>query len=218
MCNRRQSTKQRSCLRNTLSIDMPRGGERQKSTPMTPRGSSTRSRDCSTVRMPFSSLVRRQRSSNSSGTCKTTTRSSKQELLGLRPWIIRPTEKSLRTPRSTSYGAIGCELRYQVPTRRLRRSPSGTALKSVGGRARARAPSSWRPCSERAAIVPGGTEMGKMLDLHTLAELRVFTAPYDQDPIINNMTPTVQRSNRMERLRSLAFVAAGVPHAVLCHA
>ncbi len=125
--NRRQSTKQRSYLRNTLSIDIPRGGERQKSTPMTPRGSSTRSRDCSTVRMPFSSLVRRQRSSNSSGSCKTTTRSSKQELLGLRPWIIRPTEKSLRTPRSTSYGAIGCDLRYQVPTRRLRRSPSGTA-------------------------------------------------------------------------------------------
>ena len=68
------------------------------------------------------------------------------------------------------------------------------------------------------AIVPGGTEIGKMLDLHTLAKLQVFTAPHDRDPIINKMTPTVQRSNRMERLRSLAFVAAGVPHAVLCHA
>ncbi len=67
------------------------------------------------------------------------------------------------------------------------------------------------------AIVPGGTEMGKMLDLHTLAEPQVFTAPYDQDPIINKMTPTVQRSNHMERLRSLAFVAVGVPQAVLCH-
>lgn len=29
-------------------------------------------------------------------------------------------------------------------------------------------------------IVPGGTEMGKILDLHTLAELQVFTAPYEQ--------------------------------------
>ncbi|HEX9531323.1 MAG TPA: hypothetical protein VGA58_00895 [bacterium] len=67
------------------------------------------------------------------------------------------------------------------------------------------------------AIVPGGTEMGKMLDLHTLAEPQVFTAPYDQDPIINKMTPTVQRSNHMERLRSLAFVAVGVPQAVLFH-
>ena len=27
-------------------------------------------------------------------------------------------------------------------------------------------------------IVPAGTEMGKILDLHTLAELEVFTAPY----------------------------------------
>lgn len=29
-------------------------------------------------------------------------------------------------------------------------------------------------------IVPAGTEMGKVLDLHTLAELQVFTAPYEQ--------------------------------------
>ena len=29
-------------------------------------------------------------------------------------------------------------------------------------------------------IVPGGTEMGKILDLHTLAELQVFTAPYER--------------------------------------
>ncbi len=29
-------------------------------------------------------------------------------------------------------------------------------------------------------IVPAGTEMGKVLDLHTLEELEVFTAPYDQ--------------------------------------
>jgi predicted deacylase len=29
-------------------------------------------------------------------------------------------------------------------------------------------------------IVPAGTEMGKILDLHTLAELQVFTAPYEQ--------------------------------------
>jgi predicted deacylase len=29
-------------------------------------------------------------------------------------------------------------------------------------------------------IVPAGTEMGKILDLHTLAELEVFTAPYPQ--------------------------------------
>ncbi|HEX2978867.1 MAG TPA: M14 family metallopeptidase, partial [Anaerolineaceae bacterium] len=29
-------------------------------------------------------------------------------------------------------------------------------------------------------VVPAGTEMGKILDLHTLAELEVFTAPYDQ--------------------------------------
>jgi len=29
-------------------------------------------------------------------------------------------------------------------------------------------------------IVPIGTEMGKILDLHTLAELQVFTAPYEQ--------------------------------------
>lgn len=29
-------------------------------------------------------------------------------------------------------------------------------------------------------IVPLGTELGKILDLHTLAELQVFTAPYDQ--------------------------------------
>lgn len=29
-------------------------------------------------------------------------------------------------------------------------------------------------------VVPGGTEMGKILDLHTLAELQVFTAPYEQ--------------------------------------
>jgi len=29
-------------------------------------------------------------------------------------------------------------------------------------------------------IVPTGTEMGKILDLHTLAELQVFTAPYEQ--------------------------------------
>jgi len=28
-------------------------------------------------------------------------------------------------------------------------------------------------------IVPSGTEMGKILDLHTLAELQVFTAPYE---------------------------------------
>ncbi|HEY3308633.1 MAG TPA: M14 family metallopeptidase [Desulfuromonadaceae bacterium] len=29
-------------------------------------------------------------------------------------------------------------------------------------------------------IVPAGTEMGKMLDLHTLEELEVFTAPYEK--------------------------------------
>jgi predicted deacylase len=29
-------------------------------------------------------------------------------------------------------------------------------------------------------IVPTGTEMGKILDLHTLAELQVFTAPYER--------------------------------------
>jgi predicted deacylase len=29
-------------------------------------------------------------------------------------------------------------------------------------------------------IVPAGTEMGKILDLHTLAELQVFTAPFEQ--------------------------------------
>lgn len=29
-------------------------------------------------------------------------------------------------------------------------------------------------------IVSGGTELGKILDLHTLAELQVFTAPYEQ--------------------------------------
>lgn len=29
-------------------------------------------------------------------------------------------------------------------------------------------------------IVPAGTEMGKILDLHTLAELQVFSAPYEQ--------------------------------------
>jgi hypothetical protein len=33
-------------------------------------------------------------------------------------------------------------------------------------------------------IVRGGTEMGKILDLHTLAELQVFTAPYDQTAIM----------------------------------
>jgi hypothetical protein len=27
-------------------------------------------------------------------------------------------------------------------------------------------------------IVPAGTEMGKILDLHTLEELEIFTAPY----------------------------------------
>lgn len=29
-------------------------------------------------------------------------------------------------------------------------------------------------------IVPHGTEMGKILDLHTLAELQIFTAPYEE--------------------------------------
>lgn len=29
-------------------------------------------------------------------------------------------------------------------------------------------------------VVPAGTEMGKILDLHTLEELQVFTAPFDQ--------------------------------------
>lgn len=29
-------------------------------------------------------------------------------------------------------------------------------------------------------VVPAGTEMGKILDLHTLAELQVFTAPYER--------------------------------------
>ena len=29
-------------------------------------------------------------------------------------------------------------------------------------------------------IVPAGTEMGKILDLHTLAELQVFVAPYER--------------------------------------
>jgi len=29
-------------------------------------------------------------------------------------------------------------------------------------------------------IVPAGTELGKILDLHTLAERQVFTAPYDR--------------------------------------
>jgi predicted deacylase len=33
-------------------------------------------------------------------------------------------------------------------------------------------------------IVPGGTEMGKVLDLHTLAELEVFTAPYAQTAML----------------------------------
>ena len=29
-------------------------------------------------------------------------------------------------------------------------------------------------------IVPAGTELGKILDLHTLEELQVFTAPFEQ--------------------------------------
>ena len=29
-------------------------------------------------------------------------------------------------------------------------------------------------------IVPAGTELGKILDLHTLAELQVFSAPFEQ--------------------------------------
>jgi len=33
-------------------------------------------------------------------------------------------------------------------------------------------------------IVPMGTEMGKMFDLHTLAELQVFTAPYEQTAML----------------------------------
>ena len=28
-------------------------------------------------------------------------------------------------------------------------------------------------------LLPAGTEMGKILDLHTLAELQVFTAPHE---------------------------------------
>lgn len=33
-------------------------------------------------------------------------------------------------------------------------------------------------------IVPAGTEMGKILDLHTLAELQVFTAPFEQTAML----------------------------------
>lgn len=33
-------------------------------------------------------------------------------------------------------------------------------------------------------LVPGGTEMGKILDLHTLAELQVFTAPFEQTAML----------------------------------
>jgi hypothetical protein len=33
-------------------------------------------------------------------------------------------------------------------------------------------------------IVTIGTEMGKILDLHTLAELQTFTAPYDQTGLL----------------------------------
>ncbi len=33
-------------------------------------------------------------------------------------------------------------------------------------------------------IVPAGTEMGKILDLHTLAELQVFTAPYEHTALM----------------------------------
>ncbi len=109
-CNQRQSTKRRSCPRSTLSTGILRGGERSKSTPMTPRGSSTRSRDHSTVSMPFSSSGRRQRRSNFSGTCRTTTGRSKQRSLVVKPWIIRPTEKSSPTRGGISKGAIGCDL------------------------------------------------------------------------------------------------------------
>jgi hypothetical protein len=34
------------------------------------------------------------------------------------------------------------------------------------------------------AIVPTGTEMGKVLDLHTLAELQVFTTPYERTAML----------------------------------
>jgi hypothetical protein len=37
---------------------------------------------------------------------------------------------------------------------------------------------------EVGTIVPIGTEMGKILDLHTLAELLVFTAPYEQTAML----------------------------------
>jgi predicted deacylase len=37
---------------------------------------------------------------------------------------------------------------------------------------------------EVGTIVPIGTEMGKILDLHTLAELQVFTAPYEQTAML----------------------------------
>lgn len=33
-------------------------------------------------------------------------------------------------------------------------------------------------------VVPAGTEMGKILDLHTLEELEVFSAPYDQTAML----------------------------------
>ena len=37
---------------------------------------------------------------------------------------------------------------------------------------------------EVGTIVPIGAEMGKILDLHTLAELQVFTAPYEQTAML----------------------------------
>lgn len=33
-------------------------------------------------------------------------------------------------------------------------------------------------------IVKGGTEMGRILDLHTLAELQVFKAPYERTALM----------------------------------
>lgn len=37
---------------------------------------------------------------------------------------------------------------------------------------------------EVGTIVPIGTEMGKVLDLHALAELQLFTAPYEQTAML----------------------------------
>ena len=44
---------------------------------------------------------------------------------------------------------------------------------------------------EVGTIVPIGTEMGKVLDLHTLAELQVFTAPYEQTATMLLLRPQI---------------------------